>query len=749
MLPIARALAVAACCVVVCNPAVAAKKAKPKPTPKPQEATGTVDANGIIHGCGAGELFTNPDEVPRTAPGLVATTLEVGTADVKVPEFVQKANNPNQKTPWACHTPTYHLRLYRDPVNQQFQFPGPTLRVRRASGTIPGDEIKVTLTNNLKAGTPETCIWAESQCVNNKCSQIPSAKQPMCCVATVKPTLPECFHGLNDTNLHFHGLHVSPQPPQDWVLLTLMPTGSTPPPNSPDVLAGTFVYDVNPLTASQPEGTYWYHPHKHGSTAAQVGGGMAGALIVEGPFDDWLKGYYGGKIADQVMVVQQIHNFNFNSPRALDVFQQLATALPLVNGKLQPKVVMNPGEVQRWRLIGATVEADAQLEIDFNGLAAGGNGIQVRQIGMDGVQFTNNNYYCQPILNTAQIAATPGFCDGTVSNPLFQLSPGNRGDFLVQAPAAAAGQTLTIPYRVFGAIQKQGRPAKKSGQRRQLRTHNHARELMETVPNPVLLNVYVCNPATDTNCTNMSMQFPPASQFPAGPPLTNITTTGSQTVQFQVNPGGTDQPPPGPNSQFAIFVAGKNNNQPMQFDDTCAAFTEPLNPNGGEQWTISQNLNQGSVPFHVFHIHVNPFQLVSTYSNNQAVSYNTCPSQTSNPLACISPVWMDSLTLPNNNATPGNNKTASLPSIQPAGAAVINQRFTDYTGAFVLHCHFLGHEDRGMMLTVQTVCPQNGQYSSTSATLPECSATSTYTPPLPPCGSAAARQKKAASAHQH
>ena len=35
-----------------------------------------------------------------------------------------------------------------------------------------------------------------------------------------------------------------------------------------------------------PAGTYWYHPHLHGSTAMQVGSGMAGALIIEGPIDE-------------------------------------------------------------------------------------------------------------------------------------------------------------------------------------------------------------------------------------------------------------------------------------------------------------------------------------------------------------------------------------------------------------------------------------------------------------------------------
>ena len=35
---------------------------------------------------------------------------------------------------------------------------------------------------------------------------------------------------------------------------------------------------------------------------------------------------------------------------------------------------------------------------------------------------------------------------------------------------------------------------------------------------------------------------------------------------------------------------------------------------------------------------------------------------------------------------------------------LIRHRFDDYTGAYVIHCHFLGHEDRGMMWNVQTVC---------------------------------------------
>ena len=42
----------------------------------------------------------------------------------------------------------------------------------------------------------------------------------------------------------------------------------------------TFEYDIRD---DHPSGTFWYHPHKHGSVAYQWSNGVAGALIVERP----------------------------------------------------------------------------------------------------------------------------------------------------------------------------------------------------------------------------------------------------------------------------------------------------------------------------------------------------------------------------------------------------------------------------------------------------------------------------------
>lgn len=37
------------------------------------------------------------------------------------------------------------------------------------------------------------------------------------------------------------------------------------------------------------------------------------------------------------------------------------------------------------------------------------------------------------------------------------------------------------------------------------------------------------------------------------------------------------------------------------------------------------------------------------------------------------------------------------------GTVVIRQKFTDFTGRFVFHCHILFHEDNGMMAPVRVV----------------------------------------------
>jgi FtsP/CotA-like multicopper oxidase with cupredoxin domain len=82
-----------------------------------------------------------------------------------------------------------------------------------------------------------------------------------------------------------------------------------------------------------------------------------------------------------------------------------------------------------------------------------------------------------------------------------------------------------------------------------------------------------------------------------------------------------------------------------------------------EEWTVT-NLDEHND--HVFHIHVNPFQV--TKVNGQPVS---------------EPVWLDTVVVPHN------------------GSVTFRSRFLDFTGRCVLHCHMMNHEELGMMQVVE------------------------------------------------
>jgi FtsP/CotA-like multicopper oxidase with cupredoxin domain len=106
--------------------------------------------------------------------------------------------------------------------------------------------------------------------VINYSATVPARPDGTCNLADFPPLAtewPSCFHGDNVTNMHFHGFHISPQPPQDFVLLSLYPQGTPHVTPSPTEQVGTYQFTLDPIPYTQAEGTHWYHPHNHGSTA--------------------------------------------------------------------------------------------------------------------------------------------------------------------------------------------------------------------------------------------------------------------------------------------------------------------------------------------------------------------------------------------------------------------------------------------------------------------------------------------------
>src|SRR5262245_43885809 len=132
----------------------------------------------------------------------------------------------------------------------------------------------------------------------------------------IAPANPSWPHQLNNTNFHFHGAHCSPGGIADNVMRSMLPGKS---------------YDIEiALPADHTRGTYWYHPHHHGSADVQVASGMAGAIVVEGDFAEVPE---ITRARERVMLLSEVV---FDSSNMVDdfgtLFPETATRFLTING---------------------------------------------------------------------------------------------------------------------------------------------------------------------------------------------------------------------------------------------------------------------------------------------------------------------------------------------------------------------------------------------------------------------------------
>src|SRR5262245_32487629 len=150
---------------------------------------------------------------------------------------------------------------------------------------------------------------------------------------------------------------------------------------------------------------------------------MAGALIIEGDYDDKLKPFY---TKQQVMVLQQ---YAVVLPRLRAVNVGQPPDLVLVNGQSTPVVQMNPGEMQLWRIINACYSMPVPLDKPDK--------LKWVQTAQDGVQFDPQNYDRDVTDASFPVPARP-------TAPFGSLTSGNRIDLLVQAPTTPGKCPVTF-----------------------------------------------------------------------------------------------------------------------------------------------------------------------------------------------------------------------------------------------------------------------------------------------------------------
>jgi suppressor of ftsI len=140
----------------------------------------------------------------------------------------------------------------------------------------------------------------------------------------------------DSSNLHFHGMGVSPRENCDNVFIHV---------HSGD----RFDYEVRvPAHDRQGPGFFWYHPHAHGFVTKQLLGGMSGGLIVEG--SDELYPMLGD-LPERFLLIKHAEIGEGNE-------------IISINGQLNPAVEIRPGERQFWRIghIGATLFIKFRIE---------------------------------------------------------------------------------------------------------------------------------------------------------------------------------------------------------------------------------------------------------------------------------------------------------------------------------------------------------------------------------------------------
>ena len=220
------------------------------------------------------------------------------------------------------------------------------------------------------------------------------------------------------TNVHFHGMNVSPMCPEDNVLHVTINPGDE------------FLYqvDVNPNVAP---GLYWYHPHQHGLAAAQVQGGASGPLIVEGIEN--LQPLVGG-LREEVLVVRDILKPSTNPDPDAPAWDVSVNNVPVrfkSHGGYKPAVLAaKPGE----RIFCRFVNAVANTELDV-AVISDGKPVTIGLVALDGyVLRTKSGGKVQPLVR---------YVDHVV------LPPAARVEFILVIPKVTKNKNMQLVSRYY------------------------------------------------------------------------------------------------------------------------------------------------------------------------------------------------------------------------------------------------------------------------------------------------------------
>jgi L-ascorbate oxidase len=551
------------------------------------------------------------------------------------------------------------LRSYQGTrVDPEVPFISPTLDI------FPGDTIRIALHNKLPTDT--------------------SCTDPSAPVNT-----PHCFNG---TNLHSHGLWVNPAGNSDNVLISINP-------------GVDFEYEYN-VPSDHPAGTFWYHTHRHGSTAMQVASGMAGALIIRGTrpptpkengdIDVLLRATTRQSFQERIIVAQQIqyacrengktgpiktnpdgtYRCDPTDVGGVEAYDQLANGTwpksgryTSLNGRILPTFQgAKAGQIERWRVIHGGIRDTINLE--FRKRVPNAKSAQ-------GLKSSEQEAYIDESCTGEALPQHQIAADGlTLAAALKMAStiyqPAYRWDTLMVFPSAGTYCVIDTNAPV-GATVDQAPPS-----RQLLGTVEVAAgqdvpvaDIGAYLTNELVAAAAVNIPTTVRNEIVADLKDGlKLSRFIQHQDLSSYPNPGKQDLFFNISGGK--------------FTVDDNEYLPSRIDRTLVLGTV-------DEWTLTSLVGS-----HPFHIHVNPFQVVKILDPNGkdvsgADAVDDFGGSVDPQYRGLKGSWRDTLWVKNSGG-----KTYTV---------VVRTKYQRYIGDFVLHCHILEHEDKGMMQNIRIALP--------------------------------------------
>lgn len=633
-----------------------------------------------------GAVLENPPTLNAqqdTAPVVTGKTVapsDAGLADEVVLELTLSYKTSEIFNPATRRNDKVRLRAYNGPaMDPGAPYVAPTIESR------PGDTVRLILDNKLP-------------------------NDPLCNNWDRDVNIPHCF---NTTNMHSHGLWVNPAGNSDNVLLSIRP-------------GVRFEYEYN-IPPDHPAGTFWYHPHRHGSTALQVGSGMAGAWIIRGDrqptgdatgdVDVLLTPTAEQSFEERILVFQQIpyacpaenkENMWDCGPEETGTIESYDQFGPgtwpnsgrytSVNGRVTPVFAsMQTGDIQRWRMIHAGVRDTIRFQVVKR--AAGAPAFH------DGSDVGPDEYigqYCTRETLPFHVIAADGLTtDTAISTREVVLQPGYRwdglfsfdepGTYCIMDAAMPGGGTVNHQSRsrqLLGFVEVSGDPRGGAGHDTYL-GEQLAAAARANIPQPQIAERVAAEVA------ELSLvSFTPhrdLSQLPKD-------GIGDQELTFFIDTS----------SDPTLFMIDGKPYDPDRIDRT-------LELGAIDDWTLTSDFVS-----HPFHIHVNPFQVLEIrdpfgkdVSAPDAVD-DCCNGTDRTGNRIVDPqfrsmkgVWKDTLMTKNVSAedvNPDLIKSTDDP-VPTRYTMTVRTHYQRYLGEFVLHCHILDHEDQGMMQNISIALP--------------------------------------------